>query len=134
MSFSHVMLENFDIDQEEFLRTIGYKDDIALLGEGDPFSTAFSLAHLSLAGRSTLPINPIYYPIQTEYNTSLKNKITNFNGINEVIISDAWFTNGQYQPYSTISVNEWEVLVIYFLLLLIFFCTYAFLAGLYGNI
>jgi hypothetical protein len=95
MSFSHVMLENNDMDQVHLLQTIGYKDDIALLSEGDPFSTAFSLTRLSLAGRSTLPIDPVYYPMQTDYNISLKNNITKINGTNQVIIKDAWFTNGQ---------------------------------------
>jgi FtsP/CotA-like multicopper oxidase with cupredoxin domain len=107
MVFSHVMLETVNIDLAE--RSWG-----DLVYGRDSFSTAWSLSRLSAACGSTLPIDPIYFPLSTTTNSITNNTAnsTSDNNSNNtsLLVKDAWFTNGQYQPTLTLETDKWVVM------------------------
>jgi len=84
--FSHIMLDK----STQFIPgVIGntYSD-----ADDDYATSALSYIYLSAEFGSTLPVSATYYPV---HNSTL---------------TDAWLTNGQYQPTLTLQPGEWHIL------------------------
>ena len=65
-------------------------------------SSSLSFSYLSREFGSTLPIDPVYYPVN--------HTTTSSQGIASDIVRDTWLVNGQYQPTLHLQPGEWRIM------------------------
>eukprot|EP01035_Chromulina_nebulosa_P029923 gene29923-39723_t len=69
-------------------------------------SSSLSLSYLSQEFGSSIPINPVYYPI----NHTTSSTTIGASSVSSSIVTDAWLVNGQYQPTLYLQPGEWRIM------------------------
>jgi hypothetical protein len=71
-------------------------------------SSSLSFSYLSREFGSTLPIDPVYYPVN--HTTTTTTTTSSSQGIASDIVRDTWLVNGQYQPTLHLQPGEWRIM------------------------